>query len=340
MYKIIGADHKQYGPISADQIRQWISEGRLNGQTQACAEGSEEWKPLSAFPEFGFTASPAAGTGPGVESGGPVTPEEILARDYSLDISGCIGRAWGLFKDQFATIFVAFILFIALGIGSGIAIQIILAVAGLNKLPFLTRMCMQPLFVCFSSLVMGPAAGGLYRVYLSAIRGEPANAGDVLQGFKMFQDLFLGKLVPGLIISLCMLPATIVYGLKAGPLLDRLQQNPQSINPQEIFPQMMSGMFAAAPVYGLCLLPVMYLTVNWLFTLPLIIDKKWGFWTAMTVSWKMVHRHWLHVFGLVVVVGLLNVAGAFCCIGIFVTLPLGMLALMYAYEDIFGRKTA
>ncbi len=52
MYKIIGADGRQYGPVSADQIKQWILAGRANGQTLAQAEGTIEWKPLSSFPEF------------------------------------------------------------------------------------------------------------------------------------------------------------------------------------------------------------------------------------------------------------------------------------------------
>ncbi len=52
MYKILGADQKEYGPASADQVRQWIADGRLTGRTQVKAEGSTEWKPLSEFHEF------------------------------------------------------------------------------------------------------------------------------------------------------------------------------------------------------------------------------------------------------------------------------------------------
>jgi TM2 domain-containing membrane protein YozV len=54
MYKIIGADGQQYGPIGADQIRQWIAEKRANTHTLAQSEGSTEWKPLISFPEFTF----------------------------------------------------------------------------------------------------------------------------------------------------------------------------------------------------------------------------------------------------------------------------------------------
>src|SRR5262245_52985035 len=52
MYKILGTDQKQYGPVTADQLRQWIKEGRANAQTLVQSEGSTEWKPLSAFPEL------------------------------------------------------------------------------------------------------------------------------------------------------------------------------------------------------------------------------------------------------------------------------------------------
>jgi prepilin-type processing-associated H-X9-DG protein len=52
MYRVIGADQKEYGPVNADQIRQWIATGRANASTKVQAEGSTEWKPLSELPEF------------------------------------------------------------------------------------------------------------------------------------------------------------------------------------------------------------------------------------------------------------------------------------------------
>ncbi len=52
MYYIQGADQKEYGPVSADQLRQWISENRLNRFSPARAEGDTLWKTLGDFPEF------------------------------------------------------------------------------------------------------------------------------------------------------------------------------------------------------------------------------------------------------------------------------------------------
>jgi hypothetical protein len=60
MYKILGTDGNEYGPATADQLRQWIAEGRANAQTQTFVEGATEWKPLGALPEFAGHFAPAS----------------------------------------------------------------------------------------------------------------------------------------------------------------------------------------------------------------------------------------------------------------------------------------
>jgi TM2 domain-containing membrane protein YozV len=52
MYKIVGVDGRPYGPVSAEEIRRWISENRANSQTLAQMEGDAGWKMLGLFPEF------------------------------------------------------------------------------------------------------------------------------------------------------------------------------------------------------------------------------------------------------------------------------------------------
>ena len=72
VYRIIGADGKEYGPCTATQLSQWVAEGRVNAETRVAGEGSTEWKPLGSFPEFSHwfarpatppTAAPAVLTG-------------------------------------------------------------------------------------------------------------------------------------------------------------------------------------------------------------------------------------------------------------------------------------
>ena len=102
MYKIRGADQKEYGPVSAEQIRQWITEHRLNGQSLAQLEGSTEWKPLSQFPDF----TAALASGPEVIPPLPTAPVPVTLAGVTaprtngmaitgfvmgiLSVSGCI----------------------------------------------------------------------------------------------------------------------------------------------------------------------------------------------------------------------------------------------------------
>jgi hypothetical protein len=78
MYKIIGGDQTEYGPVSAEQLRQWIAEGRADGNTQVQLEGTNEWRPLRDFPDFAAsfaTAAPPMPTpGPSGGYAPPVAP--------------------------------------------------------------------------------------------------------------------------------------------------------------------------------------------------------------------------------------------------------------------------
>lgn len=51
-YKIIGSDQKEYGPVTFEQMRKWISEGRVNAKTQVQAEGDSAWRSLGDVPEL------------------------------------------------------------------------------------------------------------------------------------------------------------------------------------------------------------------------------------------------------------------------------------------------
>ncbi len=65
MYKIVGADGKEYGPVTAEQLRQWLAEGRVNAWTRVLAEGATEWKTLAELPEFAPALAAATAPVPG-----------------------------------------------------------------------------------------------------------------------------------------------------------------------------------------------------------------------------------------------------------------------------------
>jgi hypothetical protein len=84
MYKILGQDGKEYGPVSAEVVRQWVAEGRINAQTQVQASGSTEWVAIAQVPELSGSfasaaASPGAGPAPLRAAVGASQPRQGLA---------------------------------------------------------------------------------------------------------------------------------------------------------------------------------------------------------------------------------------------------------------------
>ena len=59
MFTIVGGDGKEYGPITAAHIREWILDGRVNLQTKAKLDRENVWKTLGDFAEFARQAAPA-----------------------------------------------------------------------------------------------------------------------------------------------------------------------------------------------------------------------------------------------------------------------------------------
>ena len=59
MFTLLGADQKEYGPVPVELLRQWINEGRANGQTRVRSEDGE-WRPLAQYPEFSIALAAAA----------------------------------------------------------------------------------------------------------------------------------------------------------------------------------------------------------------------------------------------------------------------------------------
>ena len=87
----------------------------------------------------------------------------------------------------------------------------------------------------------------------------------------------------------------------------------------------------------LCIVPGIYLAVGYLFALPLVIDKRMEFWTAMEVSRRVVHQHWWPMFGFAIIACLIVCVGILACgIGVIVAVPVAAASLMYLYEDLFG----
>jgi hypothetical protein len=70
MFKVLGTDGKEYGPVALEVLRQWLAQGRVNLQTRVRAEGASEWQPLGTLTEFRVDAAPPLITSPSSGSDG------------------------------------------------------------------------------------------------------------------------------------------------------------------------------------------------------------------------------------------------------------------------------
>jgi len=80
--------------------------------------------------------------------------------------------------------------------------------------------------------------------------------------------------------------------------------------------------------FVLFILPGIYLSIAYIFTLPLIVDKNMNIWDAMEFSRKSVTSHWFKVFGLIFLLSLIFGLGALAFgIGLIWAIPLMFVTL-------------
>lgn len=157
-YFMIGGDRREYGPVSAESVREWIKEGRANGDTLLRPEGETLWKPLRTFADFqndipgGASVPPPTASAPTVAAGS--VPAEIPVR-----IGSAFSRACSLLAKHFGPI-----------AGATLIVWMVLSV--LMRVP----LC-GPIALWF---LEGPIYGGYFLFILALIRGNEVSAGDVL----------------------------------------------------------------------------------------------------------------------------------------------------------------
>jgi hypothetical protein len=230
MYTIIGGDGKEYRGISAEILRQWIAEGRLNAQSMGKMDGGMEFRPLSTFPEFAdaFAQQVAQRT-----ISAPVNLEDS---DYELDIGGCISRGWEVVKNNFWP---------AVGINALVFIIIMVfnQITGLFTRPVFQAMFLRHEFssggimiVMLVSILSAPLyivfVAGLMKYFLKLIRKEPATINDAFAGFgPMTGHLILLGFVMNLFViagyACCIIPGIYlqVAWMFAVPLIIDRQMN-------------------------------------------------------------------------------------------------------------------
>ena len=316
MYKIIGGDQKEYGPVTSDEVSAWILEGRANGQTQVLTEGSSSWRPLASFPEFAAVLAakhPTAAPPPLTESGDPgVIAASVFARNVPLRIGGCLGRGWRLCVEN-------------VGLFLGVTFLLLLIWLALAFVPFIGAIA--------SLVLYGAMYGGFYRIFLKRLRGQPAGVGDLFSGFssRFVQFMLAGVLtqvLAGIGLLFCLVPGIyliVAWQFSLALVADRnMEFWPAMELSRKVITRYWFQVFALMIV---AFLPVMLFALFGLFqTLEFVF--------SMTRSGRFDFNELPRLASMAVSLSLGQQ------LVLLFTLPFATAALMHAYEDLFGAGTA
>ncbi len=324
-YRIVGGDQKVYGPVSAEDVRRWIAESRLNAQSLIQAEGMTEWKPLSAFAEFAESLQARTGQPPAAAPAPVARPEvwtaEVLARQPQVQIGRCMALSWRLLRANFGLFFGATFLAWLIGLAC-------------RFIPLIGA------FVYWAA--SGVLFGGLYVVMLNRIRGRPASIGDLFSGFNRgFGQLLLAGFLTHLLTKIGLFCCLIVPGLYlyiawtfSIPLVaDRRLE-------------FWSGMELSRKVATRVWFEMLGLTI--LIFLPFIAvnifaQVKISMMVSNTV-WELLSSGLpdpMHLYQVLIQMAKEAIPlWLLTRVVLFLNLPFALGALMYAYEDLFGTGTA
>ncbi len=258
------------------------------------------------------------GAAPSSTFTGAVSEDQLLAREYRIEIGDCLSRAWKLFSENAGIVIGVSLLVGVIYFGAAMAAGLI------GKL--------IPLFDQIVLLIIaGPIAGGYFWFLLRLTRGESAGVGDAFHGFSgRFVQLMLSSLVQGLLNFLCLAPMFLILAIGGVSVMSLRGAGGGA-------PSFSIGLIFGLGVTGfLGILAVIYLSTIWAHSYFLVVDKGYNFWPAMQLSRKLVQKRWWMTFLLNLVGGIIAGAGILACgIGMIVTVPLYLAMRAWLYEDNF-----
>ena len=91
----------------------------------------------------------------------------------------------------------------------------------------------------------------------------------------------------------------------------------------------------------LLIIPGIYLAIRLKYAVYLVVDKNLGPVEAIKAGWKLTKGNVWNLFFLSILLGLINLLGLLCLvIGLFITVPLSMLATTFVYRKLLLQSKA
>jgi hypothetical protein len=193
----------------------------------------------------------------------------------------------------------------------------------------------------------------------------PLPLGNYIKGgwelFKKYPGGFVGFFLAFILMHLVLRFIPIIGWLAAGVLSPVLMAGPFIVSAKLIqeqtpefrdffagfnffLPLLLTGLLTGVLVglgFILLIVPGVYLLVGYVFASYLVVDRRLDFWQAMELSRTTVNRIWFSVFGLILLLLLINLGGALLLgLGLVITVPLTTCTLTVAFADTFGLRSS
>lgn len=324
----VNRDRRSLGQFTEQEVSNGLNSGQFLPDDLAWQEGMETWQPLSTF-----THLPPPGLVT-VSVGIPAVHKEenssYIQKTGKILFDECFNKAWECFAANWGICVLATLVFFALSFVVQMPMQFAQVVLerflkhgeAAQPLMFVAIGVVFFFFWAVASCISSIISAGFMYFFISALRTGKADLSNLFAGFKGAVWVQLLLAVAVWFVAVIVLAAVFVG---PGVLLTIAMKSEVPV---------IASMVVAA-------IPFIYLSPSVGFVFPLILDRKTGFWEGIVTCLKTVHRQWLAAFGLIILVGLIVLAGMFfCCVGALVSIPFAYLIWSQGYRQLFGDSSA
>lgn len=185
-------------------------------------------------------------------------------------------------------------------------------------------------------ILMGPMMCGIYMCFLRRMRGEPIEFGLLFKGFDYFKESVIATLIQIVPIMVLLVPLYIVFFVGMTTLAPGGRRGRGSVNDPSA---MLTFLIVMGVVFFVFMVIIMAISVLFVFSYPLIVDRKLSGVDAVKTSARAIFANLGGALGLLFLNLLLGILGLLLCyIGAFFWMPVGLAAWAVAYRQVFPAQ--
>lgn len=185
-------------------------------------------------------------------------------------------------------------------------------------------------------VLIGPMMCGIYLCFLEKYDGREFAFELLFKGFDFFVPSLIASLIMTGITMLALIPVFMVVFIGMFASISAMQAD----GGQTAAPALFSlGIVLVVSLLSVAL--ILVVSMFFLFTFPLIVDRKLDGVDAIRVSAKAVAGNFAGVLGLTLIGTVLAVVSVLACyVGTFFVMPISMAAMTIAYRKVFPEIEA